>query len=194
MVRLPTRSDDWRLVGRTVRLVLGLPVYAALATVYAVGTLTVFVVSQNLPLLQFLLSGPLPLENRVRVLLELYPFVGTSYPLVEGVALVLVGILAGVNLAVVTYHFREHGLSRSGGGSAVGVGLGLLGAGCVACGSALLAGLLSLFGAAWLVTALPYEGAELSVVAAVVLLLSLYWLAEGLRGGEIRGCPVDVGR
>jgi len=25
-----------------------------------------------------------------------------------------------------------------------------------------------------------------------VLTLSIYWLAEGMRGGEINGCPVDI--
>jgi hypothetical protein len=27
----------------------------------------------------------------------------------------------------------------------------------------------------------------------VVLILSLYWLADGMRGGTVAGCPVDVG-
>jgi hypothetical protein len=93
----------------------------------------------------------------------------------------------------VAYHVREHGLSAEGsGGSAIGVFLGLLGAGCAACGSAILVGVLSLVGAAGLATALPLEGLEFSGLAVVALLLSTYWLADGMRGGEIRGCPVDL--
>ncbi|MHB9285479.1 hypothetical protein ACKVMT_00385 [Halobacteriales archaeon Cl-PHB] len=191
-LRLPVRRADWRLVGRTVRLVLGIPGYAALALVLALGALSLFVFSQNVPLLRFVLTGGLPLDARVTILVEQYPFVGTSYGVVTGLALLVVAGLSGVNLAVVTYHVREHGLSTESGGSAVGVFLGLLGAGCAACGTALLAGLLSLVGAAGLVTLLPFEGLELSGLAVVVLLLSLYWLAVGLRGGQIRGCPVDV--
>jgi hypothetical protein len=26
----------------------------------------------------------------------------------------------------------------------------------------------------------------------VAVLLSIFWLADGMRGGEIRGCPVDL--
>jgi hypothetical protein len=32
---------------------------------------------------------------------------------------------------------------------------------------------------------------ELGVLAALSLLLSMFWLADGMRGGEINGCPID---
>lgn len=190
--RLPTQRRDWRLLARTVWLVLTIPAYAALALVVALGTLSVFVVSQNLPLASFALTGPLPLDARLTILLELYPFVGTVYGPLTGLALLAVATLTGVNVALVAYHVREHGLAvERSGGSAVGVVLGVLGAGCAACGSAILAGVLSLVGATSLLTLLPLEGLEFSLLAAVVLVLSTYWLADGMRGGEIRGCPVD---
>lgn len=193
--RFPTSRRDWRLVGRTVRLVLGIPAYAVLAVAFSLLALTAFTFSQNLTLLGFVLTGPLPLDARAHILLELYPFVGTSYGTATGLVLLLVSGLTGVDLAMVTYHVREHGLTRGGsGGSAVAVFLGLLGAGCAACGSAILVGVFSLVGATGLLTLLPLEGLEFSLLAALVLILSLYWLAEGMRGGEIRGCPVDLGR
>lgn len=193
--RLPTRRDDWRLLGRTVRLVLGIPVYAVFAVVVAVAALSLFVFSQNVSFVSFVATAPYPLATRVSILLELFPFVGTSYGPLTGLALLAVSALTGVNIALVTYHIREHGLAvEQSGGSAVGVVLGLLGAGCAACGSAILAGLLSLVGGAGLVTLLPLEGLEFSLLAAVVLVLSMYWLADGMRGGQIRGCPVDIGR
>lgn len=55
-VRLPTRARDWRLMARTARLVVTIPVYAVLALVAALVGLTLFVLSQNLPLAGFLLS------------------------------------------------------------------------------------------------------------------------------------------
>lgn len=192
MVRLPTAARDWRLVGRTTRLVLGIPAYAAWALLLSVIALSVFSLSQNLPVVSFALSGTVSAGSGLRILLDQFPVLGPRYDLVTGSALLAIAGLVGVNLALVTYHVREHGLSaEGGGGSAFGVFLGLLGAGCAACGSAILAGVLSLFGVAGLGTVLPFEGLEFSAVALVVLLLSTYWLAEGMRGGEIRGCPVD---
>jgi hypothetical protein len=192
-VRLPTGIADARLVARTARLVLSLPAYALSAALVAVLTLSAFVLSQNLALVgDVVVGGSLPLAARLRILLELYPFVGTSYSLLSGGALLVVSGLTGVNLAMVAYHVREHGLStRSSGGSLAGVVLGALGAGCAACGSAVLAGVLSLVGASGLALLLPLDGVEFALLAAAALLLSMYWLAEGMRGGRIGGCPVD---
>lgn len=192
--RLPTRAHDWRLTGRTVRLVLSIPAYAVLSVTYAVLGLSLFVLSQNTAVLrQVVFGGDLPLAIRGAVLVELYPFIGTAYTALQGAVLVTTGVLVGVNLGVATYHFHEHGLSvGQGSGSLGGIGLGLLGAGCAACGSAVLTGLLSIAGASGLLLALPLDGLEFSALAMVALLLSLYWLAEGMRGGDIGGCPVEV--
>ena len=191
MISLPTRTADWRLMGRTTRLVLGGPAYAAVAVVAAAVALTGFVLSQNLPFTADALAGRVP----AGILLELYPFVGTSYGPATGAVLLLVSLLVGVDIALVAYHVREHRLSAEGsGGSLVGVLLGTLGAGCAACGSAILAGVLSLFGATGLVTLLPLDGLEFALLALVALVLSIHWLADGMRGGEIRGCPVDLQR
>jgi len=194
-VRLPTRRSDWRLMGRTIRLVLGIPAYAAFAFLAGIIGLSVFVLTQNLTLVgDVIVGGSLPLSNRVAVLIGLYPFLGTSFSIVTGLALLLVAALLGVDLAMVAYHVREHGLSlESGGGSAIGALLGTLGAGCAACGPALLVGLLSLVGAAGALTLLPFEGLELTGLAALALVLSIFWIADGMRGGMIRGCPVDLG-
>lgn len=192
--RLPTRRRDWRLMGRTARLVVTIPTYAVVALVGAGLGLTLFVATQNLrPILDLVLGGPLPLADRVTVLLGLYPFLGSIYGPVTGTLLLVLAALIGVDVAMVVYHLREHGLSaREGSTSVAGLVLGTLGAGCAACGTAILAGLLSLFGATGLVTLLPLEGGELSVLAIVVVVLSIYWLADGMRGGEINGCPVDI--
>jgi hypothetical protein len=194
-IGLPTRLEDWKLMGRTVRLVISIPTYAALSLVYGVVGLSAFVLSRNLTLFgRVVLFGDLPLADRLAVLLELYPVFGTAYTRVQTVVLVLTAALIGVELAVATYHFREHDLSvGQGSGSLAGVVLGTLGAGCAACGSAVLAGVLSLFGASGVLLALPLDGLEFAVLAVVVLILSLYWLADGMRGGTVAGCPVDVG-
>ena len=193
-VRLPTRRRDWRLMGRTARLVLTLPTYAGVAAVASVLSLTAFVVSLNVSLvLNLVVGGSLPLASRLTILTELYPFVGTSFTTAQGLLLGVVALLTGVDIAMATYHFREHGLDLQQGGAGVaGVVLGTLGAGCAACGSAVLLGLLSLVGVSTTLLFLPFEGLEFALGAVVVLTLSIYWLADGMRGGEINGCPVAI--
>lgn len=194
-VRLPTRSRDWQLMGRTVRLVLGIPAYAVLAFLVSVGSLSIFVLSRNIELLvNVIVFGDLPLMARTSVLVGLYPLVGNAYTLSSSLLLVATALLVGIDIALVTYHLREHRLTaRESSGGVTGVVLGTLGAGCATCGSAVLAGLFSLVGAGGALTLLPLDGLEFTLVALVVLVLSIFWVAEGMRGGEIRGCPVDVG-
>ncbi|TKX73636.1 hypothetical protein EXE46_13415 [Halorubrum sp. GN11_10-6_MGM] len=193
-VRLPTGREDLRLMGRTARLVLTLPAYAAVAVLAAVLSLTAFVVSLNVRfVLDVVVGGSLPLGSRLTILTELYPFVGTSFGPGQGSLLVVVALLTGLDVAMATYHFREHGLDpQQGGAGLAGVVLGTLGAGCAACGSAVLLGLLSLLGVSTSLLFLPLDGLEFALGALVALTLSIYWLADGMRGGEINGCPVDV--
>lgn len=194
-LRLPTRRRDWRLIARTVRLVLSIPWYAVLAGLYGMFALSVFVFARNLTILQrVILFGTAPVRARFRILVEMYPGVGTAYTADQTSLLVTTAVLVGVNLALVTYHLREHQVSlRGGSGGAGGVVLGTFGAGCASCGSALLAGVLSLFGASGLLAVLPLDGLEFALLSVVLLVLSIYWIADGLRGGMIRGCPVDIG-
>ncbi len=192
--RLPTRAADWRLMARTLRLVLSVPGYAALAAVAAVVALSLFVLPTNLALVgDLVVGGSLPLRNRLVILADLYPFVGTDYGPVQGVVLVATAALVGANVALAVYHVREHRVSvAKGGGSVAGVVLGTLGAGCAACGGAILAGVLGVLGVTGALTLLPLDGLEFALLALVVVALSVFWLADGMRGGEIAGCPVDA--
>lgn len=186
----PTGRADWQLMGRTARLVLSGPGYALLALAASVAALSLFVFSLNIPLVQFALSSGLSPGDRLTLLVGLYPFVGPAFGLAQGWLLLLVAALAGVDIAMAVYHLREHDLSAASGSSLVGVVFGTLGAGCAACGSAVLAGVLALFGLGTL-TVLPLDGLEFALLGLVAVVLSIHWLADGMRGGEIRGCPVD---
>ncbi|GAB7093242.1 hypothetical protein JCM30237_03940 [Halolamina litorea] len=191
---VPTRGRDWRLMARTSRLVLSLPGYAALAVVAAVAALSTFTLSQNLGFVRaVVVFNDGPLVGRLQALLGLYPGFAGSYSPASATLIVVTSALVGLNIALVTYHFREHGLgAREGGGSLAGVVLGMLGAGCAACGSAMLAGLLAVFGVGVGLTALPLHGLEISLLAVAATLLSVHWITQGMRGGEVAGCPVDI--
>ncbi|WP_424016376.1 hypothetical protein ACOZ4N_01190 (plasmid) [Halorientalis pallida] len=179
-----------------MRLVLSIPTYAVLAVGYGLLAVSVFVFSRNVALLRdVILFSDVPPGAKFEILVAMYPGLGAGYNAGQSVLLLATGILVGINLSLVTYHLLEHRVSLSGGsGSLGGVVLGTLGAGCASCGSALLLGLLSLFGASGLLTLLPLDGLEFALLALLVLVLSIYWLADGMRGGTIRGCPVEVGK
>lgn len=193
MIDLPTSRGDWRLLARTIRLVLGHPSYLAQAFAIAVLAAVAMSLTQNLQYnVDILLYGDLPLETKLEVIQVQLPFFGESFDRERGVLIYTIAALTGTNVAMLTYHVFEHDLSVEGGsGSAAGVVLGTIGAGCAACGPGILAGVVGLVGGAGVLANLPYEGLEFSMLAVIVLVLSMYWLADGMRGGEIRGCPVD---
>lgn len=195
MISLPTSRSDWRLLGRTARLVLGHPSYAAIGLLVGGVAAIGMSVSQNLRfVLRVLLSDGLGTGFKVEFLAAMLPFLGPQFDATHGVLVYAIAALTGANVAMLVYHLVEHDLSvESGGGSAAGVVLGALGAGCAACGPGILAGIVGIVGGAGVLANLPYEGLEFSMLAVVVLVLSMFWLAEGMRGGEIRGCPVEPG-
>lgn len=192
-IDLPTSRDDWRLVGRTVRLVLGDPRYGALAAIVGIVAAVLMAISPNLAFnVDVVLLGDLPLGTKLTAVLIQLPFFGPAFEPVRAALLYTTAAFVGVNVALLAYHLLEHQASvADGSGSAAGVALGTLGAGCAACGPAILAGVIGLVGGGWLLGRLPYEGLEFSALAVVVLVLSMYWLADGMRGGTIRGCPVE---
>lgn len=201
MTSLPTTADDWRLLGRTVRLVLGTPVYGAVALVVAGLTVVLLSITQNLEfVLDVVVFGDLPLGLKLELLRLQLPFLGGGFGAFQGLLLYVTAALVGTSTATLVYHVREHSLSvRGGSGSTLAVALAALGAGCAACGPAILAGVIALTGATGIaalplddaLASLPLHGLEFSLLAVGLLVLSTFWLAEGMRGGEIRGCPVD---
>lgn len=182
-------------MGTTAWRVLARPAYAAVGVLVTLVVLTAFAASENISLFVFALTGPLPLADRLSIVVAQYPFLGvTTYPLADAL-LVVVALVAGVNGAIAAYHLREHGLSvREGGGGMVGLVVTTLGVGCPTCGTAVLAGLLSLVGVTGGLSFLPFDGLSLAVVGLLLLGLSSYWLAEGMRSGEVEGCPVPSAR
>lgn len=193
-VSLPTRRSDWLLVARTLRLVFSLPAYGTLAVLSATIGLSGIVAAQNIALVRdIVIGGSLSLSARIETFLLLYPFVGPGFDFLTGALVVITAGLLGCNVALLAYHLREHDLSVKGGsGSFIGVVFGVLGAGCAACGPVVFAGILSLLGATGVFVLLPLGGLEFAIGAIALLLLSSYWLADGMRGGRIAGCPVPA--
>jgi hypothetical protein len=178
---LPTRRSDWEYTASVVADVMRKPVYSVFALSVAFVAVTVFVLPGNVPLVtDIVVFGNAPLSQRLGVLLDLYPFFGQEFG--TSVLLVAAGLLVGVNISVLVRGYRE-GSVGGAGGSAAGTTLATIGAGCAACGSALLAAFFSTTAVAGTLALLPFDGTEILVASLVVLLLSTYWTADATREG-----------
>ena len=143
--RLPTNKRDIKTALQVIRLILLIPQYTFLCLISSFLGLSIFVLSQNTQLVQTILFGEyLTIDQRFTVLSQLYPILGTAFTPAKEVFLLTCSLLFGINLSMAIYHMREHQLGvQSGTGSAIGMIFGTLGAGCAACGSVVLTGLLS---------------------------------------------------
>ncbi len=157
------------------------PVYLFLTAFLSLASLSLFVVSGNLSFfLDFVLTGGASLGRRLSALVSLYPFSGDGFTSGSGTALLAVSVLLAANVSLFVYHFTDGGSVRGGGGSAAGGFLGVLGAGCAACGSALLATVFGVSASAGLLASLPLHGVEIALLAGAVLLLVLHWTSQAV--------------
>jgi hypothetical protein len=82
--------------------------------------------------------------------------------------------LFGLNAALVYYYMRDQvNVNRAAGASVAGIVIGLLGIGCVACGSVVLTSLLGL----GFVAALPFHGQEFAWVGLAVTMAATFNIA-----------------
>lgn len=117
--------------------------------------------------------GSYPLTYKWNIMVSLIQGLGTSMTGFSVFLLMLTGALTGINLTLVT--LRLAALKSAGklhvmvGGSSL---LAIVGSGCAACGLPVI-GLLGLSGS---VLYLPFRGMELSIIAVLLLLMTLYFM------------------
>jgi hypothetical protein len=180
-LNLPTRRADWEYTASVVRGVITRPVYAVLTLVVSFVAVTVFVLPGNVSLVtNIVVFGDAPLLARLSVLADLYPFFGLKPG--RSILLVVAALLVGINVSVLVHGYRNGNIGGAGG-SAVGTTLATLGAGCAACGSALLAAFFSTTAVAGTLALLPFEGLEFLVISLLILAVSTYWTADATREG-----------
>lgn len=171
------------MIYHALKRVFGDPKYAALALVVAV---LVFVFATWLPNLSLVwqigTSSSVPLLHKIKILAGLIGSITTNFTLFSALSLVTVALLFGANAAMIAYGATLRRQLRQAGATAsvAGLAVGLTGVGCAACGTFLLAPILSVAGAAGLLAMLPFGGEEFSVAGIVLLTFSLYWSGRRL--------------
>lgn len=170
---VPTRTADWRRMGRAVAASVRHPAGATAALVVGPVYLSVFALPGNLGFVELVLTGSLPVARKVVAIVELYPPLSPTYGLVDTVLVFLTCGLVAANVSVAARTAAAGGV-EAGSGSVLGAVGGVLGSGCAACGSALA----PLLGAGTVAAVLPFGGVGLTVVSIGALLLVLSWTSR----------------
>lgn len=127
----------------------------------------------NFQLTKDTVFGNYPVSYKWNILLALLQGLGTSMTKFALFLLILTAVLTGINLTLVTLRLS---VLRKGGKLHLMVGgsslISIVTSGCAMCGLPIL-GLLGLSGS---LIYLPFHGTELSVIAVILLLITLYFM------------------
>lgn len=170
----------------TLRRVLSRWQYAFVALVAGVGLLTVISLLPHHVLLREVVLSHASLANKFELVLTLLLYLGGNTNLMGGTLLLSIGMLFGVQSALLLYYIRRRRSGvrlqfRTGAASLGGVVAALFGVGCAACGSVIATALLGLFGATGILLLLPFHGQEFMLLGIVALLWSILYLAKHIN-------------
>ncbi len=136
-------------------------------------------------MLRTIVSPNLPLVDRLLFPIGLLGTIGTSFSLLSAAYTIALVILLGISIAMVVFVFRRRTSTpqpRKGiVATLLGTMSGLLGIGCAACGSLLLAPLLATSGGVALLSALPLRGGEFGLLGVLLLMFSIYATAREIQ-------------
>jgi uncharacterized membrane-anchored protein len=139
------------------------------------------------------LFGSASVFTKLKFIGSLYGTLGSDHTWYGIINILLLAVLFGVNIALLTYYIRRRQeASRSTHlqlASVVGFVSSIFGIGCAACGSVIVTGVLSVFGASGLLLLLPFGGAEFGVLGLVLLLVSIYYLIKRINDPIV--CPLN---
>jgi len=150
--------------------------------------LIVFALSTWLPniglVLDLIKSPSVPFQQKIIIPIQLLGAIQTNFSVFSAAYTIAIVVLFGVNVAMVAYYIkrRKRFLQQSGMVTSFGgLASGMLGVGCAACGTFVLAPLLSLIGAGGLIAALPFGGGEFGILSIGILGFSIHITAKKIQ-------------
>lgn len=174
------------MAGKVLKKVFGNTSYLflALLTTWAFGTLALWL--PNFSLVTSYLRSGVGVLQKLQFLWGFYGTLYTNHTLYSAGVTVFIALLSGINIALLVYYTKRvqrvtAAFRHVYATSYLGILAGFLGVGCVACGSVILTAVLATLGAGGLLLALPFNGAEVGMVALVILLASNYLLIKKIH-------------
>ncbi len=174
---------------RAFKKVFNKPFYIIMAIITMVVVYLISVWLPNIPLiLKIMRHSDLSIIQKVNIPISLLGSIHTNFTLFSAIYTILIAIFFGINLSMIIYFFKRKikTIKKSGvTTSFLGLLSGLLGVGCAACGSLILTSLLALFGASWVLEALPFRGEEFGAIGVILLVISIYTVAKQIENPTV---------
>lgn len=98
----------------------------------------------------------------------------------------LVSVFTAINISMLVFYLRRRiKRQRDWGVGFVGIIFGIVGVGCISCGSVLLSTFIGFSSSIILLKFLPLKGVEFSLIGIFLILLSIYLLSKKIINPEV---------
>lgn len=177
---------------QTIFKVARKPKYAIVIMVVAMLLVCFFIWLPNRVLLwQQLFDMSLTIGEKINLFVVLLGGFMTNFDLFDRVSMITLGLLMGINVALVTYYCRRtFRIQKSAGTSIIGIVIGMFGIGCSACGSVLLSSVFGVGIGTVIMGLLPWHGMEFFMISLVILVGSTLYIAYKIEQPLVCGIKV----
>ena len=119
-------------------------------------------------------GSTMPFWQKTNLLVSLLGSLQTNFTVYSQIVMVITAVLTGVQASLLAFYIRKTArFQQSIGVSLGGTITGLLGIGCVSCGSVILTSLFGFGTAMTVLKTLPFRGQEFGIIGISVLVLMI---------------------
>lgn len=173
---------------RTIKEVFRNYRYILIALIFAFAIFAFSIWLRNLPLLGNIITSPaFGFSDKITLFIKFLGGIATNAAPFSAILIIVMSTLFGINASLFLYYLvKRRELPKKEGVGALGAfASGMLGVGCASCGSFLLGAALASFGASGLIAFLPLRGEEFSILAIILLGLSIYWISKSIQTTKV---------
>ncbi len=125
------------------------PSYVFLAIFGSLFSSALILWSLNLSLVKYILfDAPLNIFQKLDFFFDVYKSIYSTYSGIQGTGIVVFSVLFGINLALLAYALKNRGFKSIPKKSGIGgFAVAIIGGGCIACGTSIIAPIIATFGA-----------------------------------------------
>lgn len=139
----------------------------------------------------YLTLSNVSLYDKFIFILKMYGIIQSGITLFSLIYITIISILAGLNLSLFVFYIKSNQTNQSRGSvkanmlSLGGMVSGFLGLGCAACGTFVLSSVLAFFGFGSILLYLPLDGAELGILAIILMSYGTYVLIRKIKEPKV---------
>ena len=177
------------MIVQALQRVFTKPLYILLALITSLAVFAFAVWFPNISLIVRIMGhSGISFLQKLDLPISLLGSIATNFTLLSASYTIAIAVLFGINFAMIVYFLRRRIVEVRQSGITMGffgMASGVVGMGCAACGSFLLASIFSLVGASGVLAYLPLAGGEFGILGVVLLGASLHMTAKQIQNPSV---------